>query len=113
MIGKHRPEITIDGDDFQDNFNFEVDIEANDPMEQAFVLEGLFALKAAGQLDTDTFVDEMPVGILNISNQELKARLKKATAIEQLLLDPDIIGMQKAEVQRRWAAKMNGGGALG
>jgi hypothetical protein len=113
MIGKHRPEITIDGDDFQDNFNFEVDIEANDPMEQAFVLEGLFALKAAGQLDTDTFVDEMPVGILNISNQELKARLKKATAIEQLLLDPDIIGMQKAEVQRRWAAKMNGGGGLG
>ena len=110
MIGKDRAEVTIDADDLQDNFIFDVDIEASDPIEQSDRLSALFALKQAGQIDSETFVEEMPP-ILKITQKELKDRLLKQGAIEIALQDPEIQALIKAEVQRRFMDKVAGNGA--
>ena len=109
LAGKHRVE-TIKAEDFEDNYTFEVDYEASDPMERAASIETGLQLRSApgpdgqpGAIDWRTFAERF-AHLGNI------AEIEERIAEERGMADPATHQMVMQLVQQMWQEKIASNG---
>lgn len=103
MLGKKRQEVTVGWEDFQDNYQFDVNFAGLDPMERAAKLEMGLALRAAagpdGRPGTGISWQTLVEDYAQLSDvSEERKRLDREFGMAAPLLQQAIL----AEVERQW-----------